>query len=1130
MTPTETQGSGLSRLNSPMGALMNWTGLAAAALLLGAGCNSASSPTVGTNTPGTVVQDPDTGQYFIVDPSKGGLAAEIRVTRVGWGRLVDVFGLNTGDGNKRVLMAENFAMTPNLLTDGVDFLLETNPVTAEQTLTILRDVGDGTGLPPTHPFFDRLKAAEANIEPVFDNGLAGAGFFSMVPRNSVLMVQFDDLIDASTLDSTTLRMVTGTPSVIPYEARVMIDRSHGDLADHNQAVPGLEFYTTRVLVDMTVSELESFETNPPLPVNTVGLPPSVNSNLSNAQVRIPTKIVPLLGQDQVLSNPTGHGLTTANNGSIDWASQTLDVARAFRSGGPEEVTADPYNGFLRDEDAPRVVGVQNGSIKLGITVIDAANNEFLIEEFHFESDFCSQTPAIGDIIEQPGVFAEVIAIPSPVQNKIVSDLAVRLISFPDDWPNGSQTWVNTGLGPAQFLAPFDLVLDGAKAACFITVSPQPEGYPEQPTTGVLNSANFTLRFNEPMDPEGMNAFDAITITRNAIPQGNFDYIVGTLASSIDLHEFRFLPDLPLDHDANGAEDYFLNLVAGASGTADLAGNGLYDTFPQVQLTIDPSAPPSNNGGRVSFFSSPDEEYPVGSEIGDGELGTLAEWAGQHQFDLQRGIIRPRPVTRFQATVDRANNQILGAMTSNPLGQQAPVSKYGSKTQMLWRYLDLGLGLIKQDVLTGAWIIDETHYNIDVEGLSWSPMGGAVVVDNYSRFEIRLSHTGFFPDETPPPTGYFPASGLVDLYEGNFLSVANDPQRIVHEDFRGYSINPGDVYVANQNMKLIPFPMNSQVAPDKYRHYTYRDTGIRTRGGPDGTGVPPVHYYQVTGEAFPCLPSGNPPVCTPCLYNPLYYPDNVQSVALPLLLEFRCWQEDKANGLNRFDTSTVHGNVPAGPWFRAHSTGGIDQATEPQFVDPALEDRATGGYDPNSVPSGAPTPGTDAEMYMGSADFVVRVSRSHSIWFGAIDPSAPQTNFTVPSYNPPTVVPGPLDQPIGTSVSFDFRGATSITPGMDFDPDDADGINTHDALYMADTLDLYGDHYLEPPSTCDGSFSHNNDTTLNSGIGFKNGVSAWSPNVSDVNGSQYYQVRLTWISNPDTGLTAELSSFAMTWFQ
>ncbi len=1102
-----------TRRHRPTGSAIVGSTLGALALLLAAGCNSASSPESSQSQPGSIAQNPDSGRFFIVDPNSSGQLAEVRILRTAWGRLVDVYGLDsTGE---RVLMNEDFVIAPSLDSDGIDYLLETSPVTAAQSLTILRDVTDTTQGGGRDQFFDALKQAEANLEPIFDKGLTGSGFFSMLPRNAVAVIQFDDLIDATTLDSTTVRTVVGTPSVIPFEARVIPDSNHGDLAEFDGEA-GPEFYTSRVLVDMTVTELESFETDPPLPVNAVGLPASVDANLSNVQIRIPTKANGLLGQDMILRNPSGHGLTTVGNGSVDFSSPFLDVTRAFRSGGPTEVTTDPYNGFLRDTLPPNLVGVLNGDIT---SIIDDPNDSdpavFRVT-YAFDSDFCSQSPVPGDTLSQPGVFAEVIE-PATVINKVVSNLRVRLIAYPSDWLNGPSTWLTTGTGPTQYLAPYDHAEDQGRAGCFLSITPQAPN-PEEPTKNIESTATIRLRFSEPMDPERVNAFDAVTITREPTPAGSWDYIVGDLAHSIDLQEFQFLPDLPLAHQNGNNETYYLDLVPfdpdpdRIAGPVDLAGNEITLDFPAVELVLNSVTFESKNGGRVSFFTSPDEEAPFGDE----QTGVLAEWAGQHLFDLQRGVIRPRPVVHFQGVVDRNTNPIISAMQASAIPRKAPLSNFGSKAQFLWRYMDLGMELYKLDVNTGEWVIDPSTFNVDVEGLSWAPTGGEVVVDNYSKFEIALSHTGFFPDELGAP-----ASGLVDLFENNILSPFEDPQRIVHERFNGYSINPGDIYIVNGSLRLIPFPLNTQVDPDEYRYYTYRDTGIRARGGDNTTGVPTFYYYSVTGQTFPCLPDPNNN-CSPdvCIFNPLYAPGEVQTVGLPLLMEFRCWPDDGAVGINRLDSSLA---IPlltpttAPPWWRAHSTGGLPQNGGPAvFIDPDLETRANGGFDDTTVPPGAPTPGNDREVYMGAVDFVVRVSRSHSVWFPATNPDSPANPFTNPLYNPPTVLPAPLDQPIGTQVEFAFRGAINVS--------------NSEASGDANSLDLYGDHYKESQSPCDGSYNHNRGTELNSGISFSTGEDSWHSNINDIIGAQYYQVRITWTSNAVTGLSPELTAFALTWTQ
>ena len=78
----------------------------------------------------------------------------------------DVYGLDAQ--GKKVLMNEDFAIAPALDSDGVDFLLETSPVTSSQSLTILRDVTDTSANGGLEQFGDKLKQAEMNIVPIVD--------------------------------------------------------------------------------------------------------------------------------------------------------------------------------------------------------------------------------------------------------------------------------------------------------------------------------------------------------------------------------------------------------------------------------------------------------------------------------------------------------------------------------------------------------------------------------------------------------------------------------------------------------------------------------------------------------------------------------------------------------------------------------------------------------------------------------------------------------------------------------------------------------------------------------------------------------------------------------------------------
>ncbi len=1103
-------------------------GSCAVASLL-AGCNNTVSPDRGTNNPGDIVQDPDTGRYLIVDGSAGGAGSELRIARHAWGRLLDVYGIDSTGA--RVLMNEDFLIDPSLTTDNFNYVLETNPVTSQQVLIILYNVDDTSQGGGRTQFYNYLKLAEAGLKPVDDTGISGSGLYTMVPRNATIMVQFDDLVDPSTLDATTVRMLTGTPSVMPYEARVIIDPNHGDLGDWD-GESGLEFYSTRILIDMAVSELESFETTPPLPVNAIGLPASINTALSNAQFRIPTRTDAVLGQDHLLTNPSGHSVATNTNGTIDYTSSTWDLVRSVRSGGA--ATGDPSNGFLTDSISPVVVGEQVCSIAgLPISLNPPPGGDgtlFLLPTVVFQSTFCAQTPVPGDIITQTGVFAEVTKPAAPQTGGTASNVEVRLLAWPTLWDSpgldGPMEWISSAIGPAAFMSPYDLSTDSLTASCFVSVFPAAPDI-NNPTVNVAPSAYYTVRFSEPMDPVTVTAFDAYTLTRETTPAASWDYVVGTVSNSQDVQEFTFIPDLPLAHATAASEDYFLTLMSASSattGSTDLAGNTLSQNLPQVTILLDPTAGPQRNGGRVSRFSSKDEEAPFGNAAN----GPIPEWGGQISFNYNnsgapgagRETISPRGVSRFQGMADRQNMMIsaMGNTAFGPNFVQSPLSNLGSKTQFLWRFLDLGFDLYHVNLDQGANMFNQyfSTFNVDVEGINWSPIGAMILVDNFPDFEIRLSHGLYTPDEV------FANTGLVDIYDNNLLDPTGDPPIIVHPKVAGYTLNPGDMYMSGVDVPLMPFPLNRSGDASTYKYYTYRDTALTTRGGPNGWGMYPQQWHNLMTLGLPymgCAGTPPPPTQTPW---PYYIPDHIQSVALPLLLEFRCWQSPGAQGINRFDTAEAVAG--SGPYFRAFSTGGIDETQNAVVVDPSLEIRANGGFNPGSTPPGGVIPGLDGEVYIGAVDFVVRVSRAVSVWFATTDPDNPGGNPFLADFSQYVLEPPIQDQPLGTNITASFRGAGNVL---------ADTPPIEDAL----TLDLYGDHYLETITDCFPDtleypgIQHNNDPLqLNTQIAFFNSDAGWFDDPSSIDGSSYYQVRLSFTSNTQTGLSPELSAFALTWSQ
>ena len=155
--------------------------------------------------------------------------------------------------------------------------------------------------------------------------------------------------------------------------------------------------------------------------------------------------------------------------------------RVARSGGDTNVTNDPYNGFLKDEVAPSIIGQIAAALVQAPVSLNPPplgdGTEYLLPVLQYASVFCAETPRVGDILEQPGIFAQVTQVPAPEDNGVVQNMRVKLLAWPPAWDeagqNGPLEWETTGIGPIQILTPFDPILDNARAGCFIKFAPNP---------------------------------------------------------------------------------------------------------------------------------------------------------------------------------------------------------------------------------------------------------------------------------------------------------------------------------------------------------------------------------------------------------------------------------------------------------------------------------------------------------------------------------------------------------------------------------------------------------------------------------------------------------------------------------
>lgn len=1021
LAPTASAPAGSPALSRPVRPL-------APALVLGlvlglGGCRQGGA-SASTQVGSGISVNPQTQELYVEESThQGGQANMVRIQNIFWGRLVDVYDVAEDEP-----LFQDFVIGPDITTDGFDFELKRNPITEQESLVILHAFDESLPLsdPANAAFKQAFDRIEANLQPLLPKGLGinVAPPFSAVPRNAALVVVFDDLIDPTTIDATTLPLRTGNPPTTFFESRIFADPNHGSVA-------GGTFYPSRAVIDTTVTQIDAQQA--PLNINTLGLPEAPVASQGNVSISIPTQTNAVVGQTKVIRNVSGHAVDFASNFPNDPSSLTGEVVRVFRSG----MSTDQANGFLVDELPPRILGTQAVALS-NVTPVDAGDlTKGYTVDVSFNTPGCAMDAAVGDVLRTTQVFAEVTAAKTQSSGQLTS-LEVSVISGP---------LAALTTGPADFIAPYQgSAIDDP--ACFVRFNP-PAG--QQPMGDVSTTAQVLIQFSEPMDPDSLLAFDTFTVK----PQDQTGLspiettVVGTVEPSSDLRTFRFEPRVPYKHAAAGTEGYDLTVAAGVT---DLAGNPVVDALGTTSFTLDPNEPAADTGNLVLSFTSTDED-------GDG----LTELTGNFLFDLTdpNGRIRPRDVQRFSAVVD-ANRPIVAPMTQVASPIITPHVPLGSKMQTVWRIYEFGFGLL-----------DPTTYDIDIEGLNWTPFGGSVQLDSFDDFEIRLTHSEFLPDEDLDAF-LLPAyqnSGLLTTFDSNVLDLGEAPQVIVHPGDEGYVIQPLDVFPASTGTPNIPWPMNQNKPVSEFITYTWRDTSIQAVGGPNGKGADIGAYQTVTGDTT---------------NNGVFGVDMVPTIGLPLLMEFRCQPDSSAFGQNGV-TLAIAVNSSARPYFRVFSSGGFDTAGQPQTLDPETNSQANGGYGA----AGNKTQPNDNSVIFGQADFVIRVSRMHTAWFDT--KAAAGVTWGAP-------VVEPVTQPLGTSVTLAFRGATTI----------------NGQFGNADLIGAYGNS--------DGS------APMNGNINpvYLNSDSSWKSSLSALDGAQYVQMRVTFVSNIESLLGPRLSALGLSY--
>lgn len=1054
------------------------------------------------------------GGAFILDSNLQGTAQGLQLVEMRWGRLVDI--LDTGpDGEARTVYRD--MVIDESIDDAVDFGggqkwdLRTNPITGRQALQIFTDSIAEPDL------FDLLvQETTLGLKPIDPKGTSTAELppFTVVPRNCALSLRFNDLLDESTIElNDTIRVLVGAPATVPFDARVFGDPNHGGVAADDG-----QFHSSRLIVDFTVSEFDLATIDEVVQVNGIGLPASEGTVVPNVLIRMPTREAPTIGQFDLLRNVRGNELEPDLNEPLEFTSPTLDVVRAMRAGN----SGEPNNGFLVDQERPRVLGVQ--PVTLVSATEEVETDPDLVDDprdfrvaFSFAVSGCATNPVEGDVLQLAGGLRFEVLEDGQTVGQNASNVLVRVpvggepeevsaIEDPVAQDAALQAFV-TGLSfeSAQLLNVFRVTPGGqpiSPPGCFVRFSPSAASLP---TDSVDPTASILIRFSEPLDPASVRPFDTLYVARSSTIDATqtegetapepADLVPAVVVPTPDFTEFRFLPSVEFNHSEGFSEAYFLSMVSDLDeGIVDLAGNGLTATLPRIEFRLDAEAETTATGGWVLRFNSTNEDGNIGPEV-----------RGQIVFDTINGRIGPRPVQRFAAVLDRTQ-PLVGDMQQITTGLQTPLASLGSRAHLTWRYTDVGYGISQ---------IDGTFYDLDVEGLSLSPLGGQVTATFYDEFEMNVGHGARVPDESINPGNFnpdHPNSGFRPggTFAQSFLPDPTAGPFLVHPRASGFSVSNSDVFLTSSGTPMLPMPWNRGLSEDQKRFFTWRDTAVTTLGALNddgsliGTGVPLEQEVAVLGL-------GNPPGSAYGFggvsgANGVPFPSGVPTIGLPLISEFRCYPTEEPS-LNNFDVSIAISSCNR-PFFRAFSTGGVNSSGQAVEKDPDQEVSPSGGFNgnPQIAPVGQTTNGRDPTVYLGQLDVVLRISRAHTTLIDA------EQSYGVPGINklfdyaPPVVEPSPALQPLGTGVVLAWRGS------------DGDPALLGEDVTDASKLDVYG-------NVAYGLLSGQTNNPTDARV-WPFTQPEWSNSIDSVDGLRYIQTRFTFVSNTASQLSPVVDSYAV----
>ena len=979
-----------------------------------------------------------------------------------WGRLVDVID------SEGVLVHSDVVVVESLYSDGVDYEFSNNILTQAEIMQILHPLD-------SDEFEHSMRRARAGLSSLKMKGMGDAPPFAKVARNGAIRLEFTEHLDPVSVNRSTIQVMSGNPANFNNEVRYIVKDEYGPDGEPVGVV----------VIDAVISAKESTEVG--VPINGIGYPASLDQVSPSLCVRIPTRLDPLFGQNQILTSQDGTRyieiLTDSDGNPAEPAEFSVGntsgfpdvIVRAARSGN----ALDEYNGYLLDLTRPTLITELESDLMAVVKNPDPLSSHLShLLTYRIRANGCSEiVPKAGDALavgDAVFLFAETVS-DDPLAYQVVATL------LGGDPPLGDFS----GAPLFSLLTSSYSALHQSLQLCWVKFLPEPV---ELPATGVDPMASLTVSFDEAIGADTVTSLDTFVFASYSTDQGSVDgpyqagqpvgdYIdsllgygtfpqsatgsgrirFGPVSPSQDARSFTIAPVSGIS-DAHNEGSLLRMCVAlrdGSEGVRDLAGNPLSlsgfvaGSDDQAEILTLAGAPSS--WPRSRYFSL---RCNAVDENGD----NLLEYTGQYTMP-RAGFLSGRELRSFSRLADTSNPYI-GQRLQFGQGLMTPLTPAGAVLMTVLGYHHLGFGLLSPDA-----------FNLDVVGLSWAPFGGSVYDSTFDRYSLGLSHSERFPDDfINPSNGYpkYPKSGIKwqAPFDNNVLGRNEGIEEVVVFDTQ-YNINAMNMFMAPSGTQMMPWP-------EFEKDFTWRDTSIPqtivagSTAGQDTRGVPP----EVTGQ------------------EEHFEAGKIPSIGSPLLMRFRSYPMGGFNGQNGFQIQIMVGSSSL-PAFRVFSAGGMNGDGDWEFVIP---DVGESGTKPQGFPGGGTTAKRGPELYWAQVDFAIRVSRVFTHWFTFGGTVETISNVTLEqAFNP------------GTEILVDFRGAELVDVSLcSQDPIEASAFNA------TTDFDSYGD-YQGLCSTVSNTTEWSSDTQL----------------IID-SSSTAFQVRLTFVSSTETALEPELDALGFAW--